>query len=117
MRAGSFTLIVPAILAASMSVAAQQRPLPPPVIAPMPPVPRPAPARPAPAALTVPNPLAGLQPGPRDLYQSPDGSDRYQHLSQHPVPPVVGYPIYPGAIYPGPYFYPAPDYQTSMAET
>jgi hypothetical protein len=33
-----------------------------------------------PAALTVPNPLGGLVPGPRDLYQSPDGSDRFQQL-------------------------------------
>lgn len=112
MRAGSFAFIAPAILFASMSVAAQQR-LPPPVIAPMPP----APPRPAPAALSVPNPLSGLKPGPRDLYQAPDGSDRFQHLSQYPVPPVVGGPIYPATIYPFPYFYAAPYYETSMAET
>jgi hypothetical protein len=100
MRAGSFALLGPAILVASVSVTAEQRPLPPPVIAPMPP----APPRPAPAALSVPNPLAGLQPGPRDLYQAPDGSDRFQHQSHYPVPPVVGGPLYPATLYPFPYF-------------
>jgi hypothetical protein len=113
MRAGSFALLGPAILVASVSVTAEQRPLPPPVIAPMPP----APPRPAPAALSVPNPLAGLQPGPRDLYQAPDGSDRFQHQGHYPVPPVVGGPLYPATLYPFPYFYSAPYYETSMAET
>jgi hypothetical protein len=110
MKAGSFALIAPAILIASVSVAAAQQVIPPPL-------PPSAPLPPAPAALSVPNPLAGLQPGPRDLYRSPDGSDRFQQLSQFPAPSVLVGPIYPGSIYPAPYFYPAPYYETSMAET
>jgi hypothetical protein len=50
----------------------------------------------------VPNPFAGLHSGPRDLYRSPNGSDRFQHLSRHPVPPVV---FTPGIYYPGPFDY------------
>ena len=45
----------------------------------------PATLPPAPAALSVPNPLAGFDRGGRDLYQSPDGSDRFQRRSQYPV--------------------------------
>jgi hypothetical protein len=109
MKAGSFALFAPAMLLASASVAHAQQP--PPRVAPLPP---------APAALSVPDPLAGFRPGPRDLYQSPDGADRFQHLSRYPVPPPI---VFPPVYFPGPYyspFYghgaPAP-YETSMAET
>ena len=110
MKAGSFAVFAPAMLLASVSLAGAQQPPRPPV-APMPP---------APAALSVPNPFAGLHPGPRDLFQSPDGSDRFHHLSQNPAPPP---PIVflPGVYFPGPYYYPgsvpAPYNETSMAET
>jgi hypothetical protein len=52
----------------------------------------PPPLPPPPAALTVPNPLAGLTPGPQDLYRSPDGSDRFLHSSLYPPPPPVFFP-------------------------
>ena len=110
MKAGLFALIAPAMLLTGVSLAHAQQPPPP--IAPTPP-----------AALSVPDPLAGFRPGPRDLYRSPDGSDRFQHLSRYPVPPVV-FPIYfPPVYFPGPYYHPfghgapAPYYETSMAET
>jgi hypothetical protein len=113
MKAGSFAVFGPALLLASVSLAGAQQPPPLP-----PPIPPAAPMPPAPAALSVPNPFAGLHPGPRDLYQSPDGSDRFQHLSQYPAPPIV---FLPGTYFPGPYYYPgsllAPYYETSMAET
>ena len=105
MKAGSFTVFAPAILVAGVSLAgAQQLPLPPK-----------APLPPAPASLSVPDPLAGFRPGPRDLYRSPDGSDRFQHLSQYPAPPPpVVVPVY----FPGPYFYPGPYYyDTPLVET
>lgn len=113
MKAGSFALIAPAILLTGVSLAHAQQPPPP--TAPMPP---------APAALSVPDPFAGFRPGPRDLYQSPDGSDRFQHLSRYPVPPVVFPPNhFPPVYFPGPYYYPslyhhymAPA-ETSIAET
>jgi hypothetical protein len=63
-----------------------------------------------PAALTVPNPLAALQPGPRDLYQLPDRSDRFQRLTPHPVPQYPGYPGYPGPYLPGSYYGPYAPY-------
>jgi hypothetical protein len=66
------------------------------------PPPQPPPMPPSPAALSVPDPLAGFRSGPRDLYQSPDGSDRFQHLSRYPVPPVV---FTPGVYFPGPFDY------------
>ena len=73
---------------------------------------------PAPAAVSVPDPFAGMRPGPRDLYQSPDGSDRFHHLSQYPAPPVV---LGPGVYFPSPYFpaysYPTPSYEVSIADT
>ena len=111
MRAGSIAGFACAILLAGGSVAGAQKPMPPPRIAPTPP---------APAALTVPDPFAGTRPGPRDLYQSPDGSDRFRHLSPYPAPPVVGMP---GMYFPGPYFsipytyFPYPSYEVSMADT
>ena len=79
-------------------------------------------APPAPAALSVPNPFAGFHPGPRDLYRSPDGSDRFQHLSHYPAspPPIVSYPgrrIFPAAYYSVRLRLPAPYYETSLAET
>src|SRR5215213_4541534 len=111
MRAGSFTLFVPAFVLAGVSLAyAQQPPPQPPAAAPVPP---------APVALSVPDPLAGFRPGPRDLYQSPDGSDRFQHLSRYPVPPPI---VFPPVYFPGPYYSPfgygynAPS-ETSIAET
>jgi hypothetical protein len=110
MKAGSFALFASAMLLAGVSIAHAQQP--PPRVAPLPP---------APAALSVPNPLAGLRPGPRDLYQSPDGSDRFQHLSRYPAPPPV---VFPPVYFPGPYYYPfyghgapTPYYETSIAET
>ena len=109
MKAGSFALLAPAMFLAGVSIAHAQQP--PPRVAPLPP---------APAALSVPDPLAGFRPGPRDLYQSPDGSDRFQHLSRYPAPPPIAFPP---VYFPGPYDYPslyhhymAPA-ETSMAET
>jgi hypothetical protein len=86
------------MLLAAVSVAGAQQPPP-----------QPAPMPPAPAALSVPNPLAGFRPGPRDLYQSPDGSDRFHVLSRHPAPPPVVF--FPGGYYPG-YYYPDPYYSS-----
>lgn len=118
MKAGSFAIFAPAMLLACASLAAAQQPppLPPPPTASLPP---------APAALAVPNPLAGLHPGPTDMYRSPDGSDRFQHGARYPAPPPPIVP-FPGVVYfPGPYYYPGPFgyahgmpyYETSMAET
>jgi hypothetical protein len=111
MKVGSFALLLPAMLLAGAAITGAQQPAPPP--------PPTAPPPPGPAALSVPNPLAGLKPGPRDLYQSPDGSDRFQHLSRHPVPPFV---FAPGGYFPGPYnyspfYYPGPyPYGAATAE-
>jgi hypothetical protein len=68
----------------------------------------------APAALTVPNPFGGFIPGPRDLFQSPDGSDRYQQLRRpvNPGPPGIGGGG-GGWGYPWPY-YPDPTYMPSL---
>jgi hypothetical protein len=112
MSAGSVALFVPAMLLASVSLSGAQQP---------PPLPRPAIAKPppAPAALSVPDPFAGTRQGPRDLYQLPDGSDRFQQLPQHPAQLPVFPPgfYYPGAYYPYGYAYGYPYYETSMAET
>ena len=90
-----------ALLLAGVSLAgAQQLPPRPP---PQPPPTTTAP--PAPAALSVPDPFAGFHPGPRDLYQSPDGSDRFQHLSRYPAPPPP-VRVSAGVYFPGPYYYP-----------
>lgn len=89
MKTGSVAVLLSALLlatASSVAVAQQSASSPPP---------------PAPAALSVPNPLAGLHPGPQDLYRSPDGSDRFQHLSPHPPPPPV---VIPGVYIPVPYY-------------
>ena len=68
----------------------------------------------APAALAIPHPLDALKPGARDLYQSPDRSDRFQRLATHPVPPVIVPGVYmPGAYYP---YYPAPYYPSAAQE-
>jgi hypothetical protein len=80
-------------LAATLPAAAQRQPLPPP----------PSPPAQMPAATTVPNPFAGFHPGPRDLYQSPDGSDRFRLDSQYPVPPPQLFFPGGGVFYPGPY--------------
>ena len=112
MKAGSFAVLATALLLVSVSLAGAQQPPP-----------QPPPMPPAPAALSVPNPFAGLHPGPIDLYRSPDGSDRFQHLSQYPAPPPIVFA--PGVYFPGPYYYPGPydyaygppSYETSMAET
>ena len=113
MKAGSFAASAPALLLARASVrrraaaaAAAAARLPP-----------------APAALSVPNPFAGLHPaGPRDLYQSPDGSDRFQHIAaQYPAPPADrrSRPIYvPGALLSVRLRYARTDpTRTSLAET
>ncbi len=110
MRAGSFAVCATVILLVAVSPAGAQQPPP---TAPAPPPAAPLP--PAPAALSVPDPFAGLRSGPRDLYRSPDGSDRFQHLTPYPVPPLV---FTPGVYFPGPFdygygtpYYPSPYYQ------
>jgi len=103
MNAGSFTLFASALLVAGASLAGAQTP--PPVVPPPPP---PMPS--APAALTVPNPFAGLVPGPRDLYQLPGGGDRFQQLPHTPQPPVfVGGGYFPWPYYPDPNYMPGFD--------
>jgi hypothetical protein len=80
MGTGSFAALTSALLlvCAASAAAQKQPPIPPP---------------PAPAALSVPNPLAAMTPGPRDLYRSPDGSDRFQHQAPYPaIPPVLYFP-------------------------
>jgi hypothetical protein len=116
MKPGSLALFAPLFVVAAVSLAHAQQP--PPQPPPQPPVQAPLP--PTPAALSVPDPLAGFRQGPRDLYQSPDGSDRFQHLSRYPVPPPI---VFPPVYFPGPYYYPSPYHhymapgETSMAET
>src|ERR1700752_3548959 len=123
MKAGPRPALAPTVLLLSASIAVAQQP---PRLAvaqrPPQPPPQPPPAAPppqTPAALSVPDPFAGFRPGPRDLYRSPDGSDRFQHLSRYPAHP--GYPaqlpVYAGAYYPFGYGYATPYYETSMAET
>jgi hypothetical protein len=68
-----------AVLLLAASVSSAQAPAPPPTPSPMK-APPPPPLPSMPAALTVPNPFGGLVPGSRDLYQSPDASDRFQQL-------------------------------------
>lgn len=117
MNAGSLFALAPAVLLAGVSLAGAQQPppTPPPPVQQLPQ---------APAALSVPDPFAGTRSGPRDLYRSPDGSDRFQLGSQYPAPP----PVWPAPVvyFPGPYYYPGPfDYgypmpvpyhETSIAE-
>jgi hypothetical protein len=108
MRRSSFVLLALLLMAAG---AAAQQPPPPPRLQRAAPSPPPLP--PPPAALSVPDPLAAFRPGLRDLYRSPDGSDRFRHGSQYPVrPPHPAQPIYfPGGYFPtspyyvDPYFY------------
>lgn len=57
----------------------------------------------APAAVAVPDPLDALKRRPVDLYQSPDGSDRFKHGALYPPPPI-SYP--PPIFVPGAYYYP-----------
>ena len=112
MKAGFVTIAASAMLLGCASIAgAQQPPQPPPVPPPATPLP------PTPAALSVPDPFAGFRPGQRDLYRSPDGSDRFQHLSRYPAHPIVLPPIYSSPYYPFGYVYGTPYYETSMAET
>ena len=122
MKAGSLFALAPAMLLAGVSLAGAQQVLPPPIPPPQPPATQ---LPPAPAALSVPDPFAGMRSGPRDLYRSPDGSDRFHHLSRYPAPPPAIF--FPGVYVPGPYYYPGPydPYfapippipETSMAET
>ena len=95
MKAGSFAVLAPLLLLATASLAVAQQS----AVAPQPP-PRTAAA---PAALSVPNPLAGLHPGPRDLYRSPDGSDRFQHRQS--VSRSAAASSFPESYFPGPYYY------------
>jgi hypothetical protein len=88
MSTGSFVSALVLLLSAAPLAGAQQAP---------------ATVPPTPAALSVPNPLAGFRPGPRDLYQLPDGSDRFQHPGPYPVPtPPIFIP--PGGYVPSPYY-------------
>jgi hypothetical protein len=110
MKAGSILGLASAMLLTGVSLCAAQQAAPPPV------APRP------PAALSVPNPFAGLTPGPRDLYRSPDGSDRFHHLAQYPAPqPSVPGFFVPGVHFPGPYLpgysYYYPSHDISLADT
>jgi hypothetical protein len=91
MTAGFRVLLAPILLVATVApLRAQQPPVPPP----------PAP----PVSLTVPDPFAGMHPAGPDLYQSPDGSDRYAAGSRYPAsPPIVMPPIYIPGPY-GPYY-------------
>ena len=89
LKAGSIA-IGPLLLLTASLAAGQQ------AAAPKPPPP------PGPAALSVPNPLAGLKPAGPDLYQSPDGSDRFNQLPRHSYPPV----FFPSVIIPSPYYLP-----------
>jgi hypothetical protein len=89
MKAGSVLQAAALLLATSTLAVAQQSAT------------SPAPMPPAPAALAVPNPLATFNPGPHDLYRSPDGSDRYQQPSPYPVPPPA---MHPGGYIPFPYY-------------
>ena len=82
---------------------------PPMTAAPLPPMPS------LPAALTVPNPFGGLIPGPRDLYQSPTGGDRFQQLPVFPRPPIFGGGGGGGGGYYGWPYYPDP-YMTPPLE-
>ena len=113
MKAGSFAVFAPAMLLASVSLAGAQQ-LPPRAAADAAGGSAAARAGRAQRAGSV----RGLHPGPRDLYQSPDGSDRFQHLSPLSCarPPIV---FLPGVYFPGPYYYPGRSvrYETSMAET
>jgi hypothetical protein len=97
MKAGSIAILSAALLLTTTSLAVAQQSTS-----------NPPPLPPPPAALSVPNPLAGLTPGPQDLYRSPDGSDRFLHSSLYPPPPPV-YPPPPPVFFPGPYG-PAPYY-------
>lgn len=101
-RAGGLLFSI-ALVTASSAIAQQPAPPPPTQSAPASlGVPNPLAGNP-PVALTVPNPLSGLQPGPRDLYQSPDGSDRFQQGASFPA-----HPAHPIVIVPGPYYVGAP---------
>ena len=99
-RAGVFLLT--AVLLTAPAVAQQPVSEPPVSLS----VPNPLAGSP-PVSLTVPNPLSGLQPGPADLYQSPDASDRFQQGAQYPAPPVI---IVPGPYVGTPYFIPYAPY-------
>ena len=115
LRTGSLAAFAHALLLAGVATVGAQQPRParnpPPRPAPLP-TPRPVPTTPppttapppGPAALSVPDPFAGLRPGPRDLYQRPDGGDRFQHLGR--------YRGGAGSYFPGPYYnsYYYPDY-------
>jgi hypothetical protein len=103
MKAGSCAALASALALATASFAAQQPPPQPPT-------------RPGPAALSVPDPFAGLRSTDRDLYQSIERPDRFRRLSRHhPGLPAV---VYPGVYLPGPYYIPVAglaEYQRSAA--
>ena len=104
MKGAAVALFAPVLVVTTMSLAAaQQKPSPT-----VPPPPPPLPSMPA--ALTVPNPFGGLVPGPRDLYQNPSGTDRFQHIDRRPRPPVI---IGSGGYFPYPY-YPDPNYMPGL---
>lgn len=105
MNAGSFAALAAGVVLATASFAAAQQALP-----------HPPPSRPGPAALSVPDPFAGLRTGDGDLYQSVDQSDRFQQRSRrYHGPPLL---VYPGMYLPGPYYIPVagmPPYQPHVA--
>jgi hypothetical protein len=93
MHPGSYAALAAGVVLATASfAAAQQAP------------PQPPPPRPGPAALSVPDPFAGLRPGNRDLYQSLDQSDRFQRLSRRHSDTRPRF--FPGVYLPGPYYIP-----------
>jgi hypothetical protein len=107
MKAGSFAILAWGFLFASAADAMAQARAP---VLP-----------PAPVSLTVPNPIPPPR-GPRDLYQLPDRSDRFQEVPPRqffpfiPTPPFV---FVPGYVYgTSPYYVPAdPSADVSRSRT
>lgn len=115
MKAGSLAILVSGFLLAAATDAIPQAQVPP-----QPPAPVslgvPNPIAPAPVSLSVPNPIPPPR-GPRDLYQNPDRSDRFQQLlppQYLPPPPIVFVPGYVYGTYP---YYLPPDPAMEVART
>jgi hypothetical protein len=115
MKAGSLAILASGFLLAATTDATAQAQAPT-----LPPAPVslsvPNPISPAPISLSVPNPIPPPR-GPRDLYQNPDRSDRFQQLpppQQMPSPPIVFVPGYVYGTYP---YYVAPDRSVDVSQT